>query len=357
MSNDLQFRSLTDLSRMLARGETTSRTLVEACLARIAARDDKLHAFVDVYHDDALKLADAADLERSVYAARGPLHGLPIAFKDLLEINGRQTTAGSKSWMGRLSDYTATCVAKLLGAGMIPVGKTHMVEFAFGGWGRNEPMGAPWNPWDLRTHRVAGGSSSGSAVAVAAGMVPAAIGSDTGGSVRIPSAMCGITGLKTTYGLVSLYGAVPLSHSLDTIGPLAHTVDDVALLTAAMAGPDPHDAATRATPQVDLLGAIARDADIRGMRIACLAPEQFPDYIDADVVRARDDAIAVLRELGAVLEEVRAPIDFDGIAGEAGKAARGRGIRIPSRVRRGCFVADRSLGAPPPPGRQVDQRR
>ena len=133
MSADLPFHSLTDLSGRLARGETTSRALVEACLARIDAVDGRLHAFVDVYRDDARALADAADLERRAGAARGPLHGLPVALKDLFEIAGRQTTAGSKSWLGRTSDYTATVVEKLLAAGMIPLGKTHMVEFAFDG--------------------------------------------------------------------------------------------------------------------------------------------------------------------------------------------------------------------------------
>lgn len=319
MSADLPFHSLSDLASRLARGETTSRALVEACLARIDERDGKLHAFVDVYRDDALKLADAADLERGAGATRGPLHGLPVALKDLFEIEGRQTTAGSKSWLGRTSDYTATAVAKLVGAGMIPLGKTHMVEFAFGGWGRNEPMGAPWNPWDMATHRVAGGSSSGSAVAVAAGLVPAAIGSDTGGSVRIPSSLCGLTGLKTTYGLVSLHGAIPLSTNLDTIGPLAHTVEDVALLTDAMAGPDPADRATLAAPHVDFRDVLARAPDVRGLAIACLAPEQFPAYVADDVVRVRHEAIDVLRALGAHVADVRAPIDFDDVAARVGR--------------------------------------
>ncbi|MEO6566335.1 MAG: amidase, partial [Casimicrobiaceae bacterium] len=209
--HDLPFQSLAHLSGMLARGELSSRALVDACLANITASDAQLHAFVEVYGDDARALADAADRTRAAGFARGPLFGLPIALKDLLEIDGRQTKAGSKSWLGRKSNHTATVVTRLLDAGMIPLGKTHMVEFAFGGWGRNEPMGAPWNPWDLDTHRVAGGSSSGSAVAVAAGMVPAAIGSDTGGSIRIPAALCGLVGLKPTFGLISLHGAVPLS--------------------------------------------------------------------------------------------------------------------------------------------------
>src|SRR6516225_4690217 len=140
-------------------------------------------------------------------------------------------------------------------------------------------MGAPWNPWDMRTHRVAGGSSSGSAVAVAGGLAPAAIGSDTGGSIRIPSALCGLTGLKPTYGLVSLSGTVPLSPTLDSFGPLAHTVEDVARLTAAL----------------------ARPPDIVGMRITALPPEQFPPYTLPDVVRAYEAAVAALRSLGATI--------------------------------------------------------
>ena len=319
MATSLPFLSLTELAAMLARGDVSSRELVDACLARIAALDTRLHAFVDVYADDARALADAADLERRARAVRGPLHGIPVALKDLLEIEGRQTTAGAQSWRGRISDHTATCVRRLVDAGMIPLGKTHMVEFAFGGWGRNQPMGAPRNPWDPAEHRVAGGSSSGSAVAVAAGMVPVAIGSDTGGSIRIPASLCGITGLKPTYGLVSLHGAIPLSTLLDSLGPLGRTAEDCAWVTAAIAGHDPRDAATLAAPAVDLLAATQAPIDIRGLRIAALAPEQFPAYIEDDVVRVRHAALDTLRALGAVVEEVRAPIDFDGIAGRVGK--------------------------------------
>ncbi len=319
MLADLPFQSLTDLSRLLTNAETTSREIVEAHLARIVHLDDKLHAFVDVYHHDALALADAADLERRAGVVRGPLHGLPIALKDLLHVQGRQTTAGSKSWLGRISDHSATAVARLLAAGTIPLGKTHLVEFAFGGWGRNEPMGAPWNPWDMDTHCVAGGSSSGSAVAVAAGLAPAAIGSDTGGSIRIPAALCGITGLKTTYGLISLYGAVPLSTTLDSIGPLARTVEDAALLVAAMAGSDARDPSTLAAPCCDVAASLRGEPDIRGMRITALPSEQFPSNTLSDVIRTRDEAIAALRDLGAIVEESRIPVDFENAAARIGR--------------------------------------
>jgi len=342
MPADLAFHSLADLARLLTAGETSSREIVDACLARIAALDERLHSFVDVYRDDAVAAARAADLERAARFPRGPLHGLPIALKDLLHLAGHATTAGSKSWRGRVSDHTATTVERLLAAGMIPLGKTHMVEFAFGGWGRNQPMGAPWNPWDTTTHRVAGGSSSGSAVAVAAGLAPAALGSDTGGSIRIPGALCGLTGLKTTYGLLSLHGAVPLSTTLDSIGPLAHTAEDCALLTAAMAGPDPRDPATASAPPFDLAAALADPAAVRGMRIAVLAEDQFPAAIGAEARAARDATIAVLRDLGARVGEARVPLDF-----EALMLANGRIIAAEAYAVHRAYIEDPALPIDP----------
>jgi len=311
MSSDLPFHSLATLSRMLARGETTSRAIVEACLATIDAHDAHLHAFIDVYRDDALAAADVADRRRRERGPCGALAGLPIALKDLLHIEGRETTAGSKSWRGRIADRTATAVLRLEAAGMIPLGKTHMVEFAFGAWGRNAPMGAPWNPWDAAAHRIAGGSSSGSAVAVAGGLCPAAIGSDTGGSIRIPASLCGITGLKPTYGRVSLYGVVPLSGTLDSIGPLARTAEDCGLLTAAMAAADPNDPATLSSPRGDLESALAGDPDVRGVRISALPPEAFPSFTLPDVVRVYREAMDALRDLGAHVDEAPFPLDFD----------------------------------------------
>jgi len=319
MHADLPFRPLTELAQLLAERRTTSVAIVDACLARVDAWDQKLHAFVEVYRDEARACARAADLEREAGVLRGPLHGLPIALKDLLHVRGRQTTAGAQSWVGRISEHTATVVERLLAAGMIVLGKTHMVEFAFGGWGRNEPMGAPWNPWDMKTHRVAGGSSSGSAVAVAAGLAPAAIGSDTGGSIRNPAALCGVTGLKTTYGLISLHGAVALSRTLDSIGPLARTVEDAALLVGAMAGADVRDPATLAAPRFDAGEVLDTDPDIRGLRISVLSPTLFPAYIEPDVVQARDNAIAALRHLGASVEEVEFPLDLEELAARNGR--------------------------------------
>jgi aspartyl-tRNA(Asn)/glutamyl-tRNA(Gln) amidotransferase subunit A len=342
MAAELPWQTLTGLAQRIAEGELSSREIVTACYDNIAARDGKLHAFVDLWREHALAQADALDRERRAGRTRGPLHGLPIALKDLLHVAGRQTTAGSNSWLGRISDHTATAVSRLVAAGMVPLGKTHMVEFAFGGWGRNQPMGAPWNPWDLGTHRVAGGSSSGSAVAVAAGLAPAAIGSDTGGSIRIPSALCGLTGLKPTYGLVSLYGAVPLSATLDSIGPLARSVNDAALLVAAMAGPDPQDPATMKAPAVDFGEAAAMARKLEGVRISALTPDRFPAYTLPDIVRATTDAIDVLRDLGATVTLEEVPLDLDKIA-----EANGRIIAAEAWALHRAYIEDEALDIDP----------
>ena len=161
--------------------------IVDACLDRIAELDPKLHAFVEVYDKEARLAAEAADKAIRSGHAVGPLHGIPIALKDLIELEGRVATGGTAVWRNRRATRTATLARKLIGAGMIVIGKTHTVEFAFGGWGTNQHLGTPWNPWDAETHRTPGGSSSGSGVAVAARMVPCALGTDTGGSVRLPA--------------------------------------------------------------------------------------------------------------------------------------------------------------------------
>ncbi len=340
--NDLSWLALSELSHLLASGEVSSREIVAACVDRIVALDTRLHAFVDVYREDALSAANRADRERSAGRMCGPLHGLPIAVKDLVHIRGRMTTAGSKDRPFGIADETSSAWERLQSAGMIALGKTHLVEFAFGGWGRNVPMGAPWNPWDTTMHRVAGGSSSGSAVAVAAGLAPAALGSDTGGSIRIPSALCGLTGLKPTYGLVSLAGVFPLATTLDSLGPIAHNVDDVALLTAAMAGADPRDPATLTAPAIDFADALGQPPDIRGLRITALAVEQFPWPATADVLRTRHDAIAALRALGAIVEDARVPIDFQDVMVKSGRI-----IAVEAYALHGKYIENEALSFDP----------
>jgi len=298
--------TLAEQGELLRSAQCSSRDIVDAHLTRIAALDGKLHAFVDVYADEARALADAADKARSARLPLGPLHGLPIAIKDLCDIAGRVGTVGSRMWATRVADTTSATVERLLGAGMIPLGKTHMVEFALGAWGTNRMMGTPWNPWDLQRHRVPGGSSSGTAVAVAAGLAPAGIGSDTGGSVRIPAAFNGLVGLKVSFGRISLHGTALLSWSLDTIGPLGRSVDDCALLLRALAGPDARDPKTIAVPALDL-PEVVDAAKVRGARIAMPETDQLPPFMHPAVLAAWQDAAMRLERLGAHVVSARLP--------------------------------------------------
>ncbi|MBN9513538.1 MAG: amidase [Alphaproteobacteria bacterium] len=305
MSN-LHDLTLTEISAGLTAKRFSSREVVDALLARIAKADSKLHAFTEVYANEARALADAADTARTSGFPLGPLHGLPIAYKDLCDIAGRVGTGGSKMFEGRIANVTSNTVERLTAAGMVPLGKLHMVEFAFGGWGTNPLMGAPWNPWDLATHRVPGGSSSGTGVAVAARLTPAGIGSDTGGSVRIPSAFNGLVGLKVTFGRIGLSGTMLLSWSFDSIGPMARSVEDCALLLNALAAPDARDPTTLGQPLEDFAEAV-RPGSIEGMRIAIPDTKQLPNFMHADVTKAWQAAARTFESLGATVEAVRLP--------------------------------------------------
>ncbi len=303
---DLTNLTLTEQAALLRQGQCSSREIVDAHLARIERFDGKLHAYVEVYAAEARKLADAADRARSAGLPLSPLHGLPVCLKDLCDIDGRIGTIGSRMWAERRATATAATVERLLAAGMIPLGKTHMVEFAFGAWGTNPLMGAPWNPWDGARQRVPGGSSSGTAVAIAAGLAPAGIGSDTGGSVRIPAALNGLTGLKVTYGRISLHGTGLLSWTLDSIGPLARSVEDCAELLRALAGPDARDPATLAQPALMLPAQLAKD-NLSHLRIALPERAQFPDFTHPAVLAAWSGAAKLLENLGAEIVPTRLP--------------------------------------------------
>jgi aspartyl-tRNA(Asn)/glutamyl-tRNA(Gln) amidotransferase subunit A len=298
--------TLAEQAELLRKRQCSSREIVDAHLARIEAHDGKLHAFVEVYAEEARTLAGAADKARAAGLPLGPLHGLPVAVKDLCDIAGRVGTAGSPMWAARVAQTTSATVERLLGAGMIPLGKTHMVEFAFGAWGTNRTMGTPWNPWDLHRHRVPGGSSSGTAVAVAAGLAPVGIGSDTGGSVRVPAAFNGLVGLKVSFGRISLHGTALLSWSLDTIGPIGRSVDDCADVLRVLAGPDARDPATLEVPALELPAALDA-ARVRGARIAMPSADQLPRFMHPAVVAAWQAAAARLERLGAHGVEVRLP--------------------------------------------------
>ena len=304
---DAAFVSVETLSGAMARAEVSSEEVTKAFLERIARFDDKLHAFVAVYREEAVRQARAADEARAVGRHLGPLHGIPVAIKDIFDYAGRPTEAGSAALTDRHPANSANAVRRLESAGMIVLGKTHMVEFAFGGWGTNPVKGTPWNPWDIETHRVPGGSSSGSAVAVAAGLAPAALGTDTGGSIRTPACWCGIVGLKTSSGLIGRGGVVPLCPTHDTVGPLARSVRDAALLLEALAGFDTLDPATAEAPKISPLAEIERD--IRGFRLGVLGEDDLT-RVEPEVRRLFDAALKDMEALGAQIEEVQLPLSI-----------------------------------------------
>ena len=323
--DDLAFAPMHLLADRLRSGAVSASALLDLYLKRIQTYEPKLHAFVALYESEARAAADAADRSLQAGGSLGPLHGIPIALKDLLEVEGLVTTGGSLFWRDRVSPVTATAVRRLIAAGMIPLGKTHMVEFAFGSWGTNTTMGAPWNPWDLRVQRAPGGSSSGSGVAVAAALAPAAIGSDTGGSVRIPAALCGIVGLKTTVGRVSNHGVLMLSNLLDTLGPMTRDVEDAALLFAALHGPDPADAQTLAHAPVDAFPTLK--AGVQGLRLAVLPDEELGE-VAPDVAQAFASALDVLRGLGARIDRLKLPVAYGPLADLTGKIIAAEGYEL-----------------------------
>ncbi|TDR85127.1 amidase [Enterovirga rhinocerotis] len=295
------------LAREIAARRISPVDVVDAHLKRIEAYDSKLHAFTEVYAADARLAAEGADKAIRSGHAVGPLHGVPVALKDLIDLEGRITMGGSAANRTRRSTVTATIVRRMIAQGMIMLGKTHTVEFAFGGWGTNQHLGAPWNPWDLAVQRTPGGSSNGSGVAVAAHLSPWAIGTDTGGSVRLPSSFCGLTGLKVTVGRVSTYGIIPLSSTLDTPGPMARSVEDAALLYNVLSGPDPLDPTTRGIAPVDPLPTMRRG--VRGLRLARM-PAAEREGCSAEMLAAYDRSLETLAELGAEIVDVKLPFAF-----------------------------------------------
>lgn len=290
--------ALCDLADAFSRRALSPVEAVESFLRRISRLDPLLHAYVEVWSEAALKQGRASERRLMNGVPRGVLEGIPLALKDLLHVQGRRTGAGSALFADRpCMDHSATVVTRLQEAGAILLGKTHLVELAYGGWGTNQGMGTPRNPWDMAVHRSPGGSSSGSAVAVASGLAAGAIGTDTGGSVRIPSALCGLTGLKTTAGRISRYGVDLLSEALDTLGPMTRTAEDAARLLQAMHGPDSRDPTTLSIAPQDFLQSL--DASVAGVRFGLL--HQTLGEGTAEAVRQGvEDACKVLRALGCV---------------------------------------------------------
>jgi aspartyl-tRNA(Asn)/glutamyl-tRNA(Gln) amidotransferase subunit A len=297
-ATDLHYLTLHELAGRIRAKEVSPVEATVATLERIERLNPKLNAYITVTAEQALAEARAAEREIAAGRYRGPLHGVPIGVKDLCETKGVRTTAGSKILSDWVPDADAPVVQKLRAAGAVIAGKLNMHEYAFGTTGVNPHFGACRNPWDV--DRITGGSSSGSGSAVAAGLCYAAIGSDTGGSIRVPSSLCGIAGIKPAHGRVSLRGVVPLSFSLDHLGPMARTTRDCAHVLSAIAGYDSEDETSADAPVLDWSSGV--EGGIKGLRVG-IARATLADAAPS-VQQAFEQAVAALRELGAETKDV-----------------------------------------------------
>ena len=301
MSEDLCFLTIAEAARGIAARDLSPVELTEAYLARIAAQDGVLRSFVRVTPEAALAAARRAEAEIMRDGPRCPLHGIPFALKDIFDSEGLPTTGHSARCLDNLAAEDAEATARLKAAGAVPLGKLATHEFATGGPSWDLPFPPARNPWDLT--RFPGGSSSGSGVAVAAGLAPGAMGSDTGGSIRLPAAFCGTAGLKPSYGRVSKRGVLPLSYTLDNAGPLAWTAEDCAILLQAIAGHDPRDPASADVPVPDYRAGL--QDGIRGLRIGLVRHWYETDRRASDAtIASMEAAVEVLRAQGAEVREV-----------------------------------------------------
>jgi aspartyl-tRNA(Asn)/glutamyl-tRNA(Gln) amidotransferase subunit A len=302
-ASELCSLSLRSLATLIQRQELSAVEATEAVLDRIDKFDGQLNSFITVMRDEALAQAHAAEQEILRGQYRGSLHGVPMAVKDLYYTKGVRTTMGSKIFADFIPSYDATVITRLRDAGAILIGKLNMHEFARGATNASSVTGACHNPWDVM--RVPGGSSGGAGAAVASGLCFGALGSDTGGSIRIPAALCGIVGLKPTYGRVSRRGVFPLSWSLDHVGPMTRTVADAGLMLQAIAGHDRNDATTRTAVVPDYTAALT--AEIKGVRLG-IPREFYFEQLDTEVGNAVRAAIQTLERAGARIEEVSLPL-------------------------------------------------
>ncbi|MCY4578881.1 MAG: amidase [Chloroflexi bacterium] len=307
--NDLHYLTISEASSHIKSGRLSPVELVNAHLERIEQTDDRLNSFVTLLADQAKAAAATAEAEIRSGNYRGVLHGIPIGLKDLYYTEGIRTTVGSKIMGDFVPDYDAAVTERFADAGAILLGKLQMHEFALGATSENPHQGPAHNPWD--TSRITGGSSGGSGSAVASGQCMAALGSDTGGSVRIPASACGIVGHKPTFGRISRVGVFPLSNSLDTVGPMTRSVTDAAIVMNAIAGYDERDQSCANRPDEDFTRLLGKD--IAGLRIG-IPQEYFYEMIDEEVRVAVLQAASKLEELGARVEECSIPVLNDSIS-------------------------------------------
>jgi aspartyl-tRNA(Asn)/glutamyl-tRNA(Gln) amidotransferase subunit A len=299
---DLWRHSLSELSSLLARREVSAAEAAQSVVERIDAKEPEINAFISRTGDAAVRHGTRVDEARAAGEDLSPLAGVPVALKDIICTKGIRTTAGSKILENYRPPYDATVWSSLADARMLLVGKTNLDEFAMGSSTENSAYGVTRNPWD--TERVPGGSSGGSAAAVAAGMVPAAIGTDTGGSIRQPASLCGIVGLKPTYGLVSRFGLVAFASSFDQAGPLTRTVRDAALVLSEISRHDPRDATSIPGDRPDYLAGLGRP--ISGMRLGVVS-ELLGEGVQPGVARRVREALNVAEKLGAFVDEISLP--------------------------------------------------
>ena len=304
-SGDLVFLSLTEASALIKARRLSPVELTRACLDRIDRLDSRVGAFITVTREEALGAARAAEQEIARGRYRGPMHGIPFGVKDTHYTKGIRTTANTPVLADFVPDFDATVVARLKRAGAVLVGKTNLPEFSFGSAGGGGAFPDAHNPWNLA--RTPGGSSSGSAAALAAGLLTVATGGDTSGSIRNPATFC-VVGMKPTYGRVSRHGIVVISWSLDHVGPMSRTVADYATLLNVIAGDDPADETSSDRPVPDYTRALRRG--VRGLRVGVPKPAQFDGY-HRDVMRAFEESLAVFRKLGASVKEVDLPPTSD----------------------------------------------
>ncbi len=299
-------QSIVETSELLRKGELSPVELTEECLAQIEKLNPILNAFITVTADSALEQARTAEDEIRRGHWRGPLHGIPLALKDLIDTAGVRTTAASAVFKDRIPAEDAEVVRRLKNAGAVFLGKNNLHEFAYGGSSMISCYGEVRNPWN-RAH-IAGGSSGGSAAAVAAGLCYGAIGTDTAGSVREPASLCGIVGLKPTYGRVSARGVIPLSLSLDHVGPLARTVSDAAVMLQAIAGHDARDVNSFDMPAPDYLAVLGEDS--KAARIGVLRKFFYED-LDPEIASAVEQALGIIKNLGGDLREIELDVPTD----------------------------------------------
>jgi aspartyl-tRNA(Asn)/glutamyl-tRNA(Gln) amidotransferase subunit A len=302
-AQELTTQSLAEAARLVRERKISPVELTDAHLAEIEGLDPRTNAFITIMADAAREAARAAEQDIASGNHRGPLHGLPVAIKDLFDVAGVRMSAGSRILSDNVAAQDSEVAGRLKVAGAVLLGKLNLHEFAFGATGVNPHFGPAHNPWDAE--RITGGSSSGSGAAVAAGECLAALGTDTGGSIRIPASLCGIVGLKPTYGRVSKRGCFPLSWALDHVGPMARTVEDAAILLGVLAGHDRKDPSTADEPVPDYAGLLA--GGVSGVRIG--VPRQFFfSNVDAEVGAAVRAAIEAFGEMGAKITEVDLPL-------------------------------------------------